>query len=204
MFNAVRFIGGKRYDPEIPGDISETLVKAKAGSVRVVSGSGGVPVPLAEAARPDRPADLAGWPAGEWVEGAEWLYGGVGYQHQQHGCHCWNARFCLDYFARSFAPETRHFSVAVLDSAGNLVLRVGQYGNVDDGKPLDPKGGPPNTRPIGGDEVSLFHAPYLATQTDRRLFIADPGNARILSVKLGYHAEEKIALKDVPEQAGKK
>jgi hypothetical protein len=40
----------------------------------------------------------------------------------------------------------------------------------------------------------------VASHTDRRLVIADAGNARIQSVKLGYHAEEKIALKDVPDQ----
>jgi hypothetical protein len=51
--------------------------------------------------------------------------------------------------------------------------------------------------------VAIFHAAYLGTHTDRRLFIADAGNARILSVKLGYHAEEKTALKDVPD-GGKK
>jgi len=49
--------------------------------------------------------------------------------------------------------------------------------------------------------VGLFHACYLATHTDRRLFIADAGNARILSVKLGYHATEKVELKDVPDRA---
>ena len=49
-----------------------------------------------------------------------------------------------------------------------------------------------------GDEVALFHGAYLATHTDRRLFIADPGNARVVSVKLGYHASERVALKDVP------
>ena len=91
------------------------------------------------------------------------------------------------------------YSVAVLDSAGNLILRVGQYGNVDDGKPLDLAGGPAKARSIGGDEVALFHAPYLATHTDHRLFIADPGNARILSVKLDYHATEKVPLRQVPD-----
>lgn len=38
------------------------------------------------------------------------------------------------------------------------------------------------------------HGATYATDTDRRLFIADPGNQRIASVKLGYHAEEKVAL----------
>ena len=41
----------------------------------------------------------------------------------------------------------------------------------------------------------LFYAPYAATHTDRRLFIADPGNARIVSVRLGYHAEERVPLR---------
>ena len=58
-------------------------------------------------------------------------------------------------------------------------------------------GGPAHPRSIGGDEVGLFYAPYVATHTDRRLFISDLGNHRLLSVKLGYHAEERIALKDV-------
>jgi len=31
------------------------------------------------------------------------------------------------------------------------------------------------------------------------LFVADLGNARIASVRLGYHAEESVALKDVKE-----
>ena len=55
-------------------------------------------------------------------------------------------------------------------------------------------------RSIGGDEVGLFYACYVGTHTDKRLFIADAGNARIVSVKLGYHAEERVALKDVPDQ----
>lgn len=90
--------------------------------------------------------------------------------------------------------------MAVLDSNGNLITRVGQYGNVDDGKPLDGKGGPPNPRSIGGDETGIFHAAYVGTHSDKRLFISDAGNARIVSVKMNYHTEEKISLKDVPSQ----
>jgi hypothetical protein len=41
----------------------------------------------------------------------------------------------------------------------------------------------------------------VAVHSDRRLFIADPGNARIASVKLGYHVEKKVALKDVRDTA---
>ena len=57
-------------------------------------------------------------------------------------------------------------------------------------------------RSLGNDEVALFWPNHVATHTDRRLFIADPGNARILSVRLGYHATQKVALRDVAEGEG--
>ena len=90
----------------------------------------------------------------------------------------------------------------MLDSEGNLILRLGQYGNIDDGKPLTATRHSPlaTCHSIGGDEVALFHGAYLATHTDKRLFIADPGNGRILSVKLGYHSEEKVPLKNIPDK----
>ena len=113
----------------------------------------------------------------------------------------------MDGFGRSFAPEPDIYRVAVLDGAGNLILRVGRYGNVDDGMPLnrndkaDPRSpsGPPNPRSIGGDEVALFQPNYVGVHTDRRLFIADAGNDRIVGVRLGYHAEATVALKDVKD-----
>ena len=80
-------------------------------------------------------------------------------------------------------------------------MRIGRYGNPDDGMPLIAEGGPPRPRNIGGDEVALFHAGYLATHTDRRLFIADIGNARIVSVKLDYHAAETVPLTALPHNA---
>ena len=199
---ALRVLDGKPYF--LPW--AETLLKAKPGKFQAVSGSEtGLPVPLAKEARPSRPPALHIAGGGEaWVEGAEWLYGGVGFNGFAAGggtCICWNARPALDLFARSFVPEVDHFSVAVLDTSGNLILRIGKYGNVDDGKPLQPSGGPANPRPVGGDEVALYHAPYVAAHTDRRLFISDGGNSRILSVKLGYHAEERIQLKAVAERS---
>jgi len=47
---------------------------------------------------------------------------------------------------------------------------------------------------VGGDEVALCYANYVATYTDHRLFIYDAANDRILSVKLDYHAEEVVAF----------
>ncbi|MGQ9662514.1 MAG: hypothetical protein ACUVWX_09290 [Kiritimatiellia bacterium] len=179
-------------------DHAGTLMKFSPGKGKILSVEE-TPVPLAK--KPNRPPDL-GLPKA-WVEGAHWMYPGVGWGGQNHpsGCSCPNARFALDYFGRSFTPEIDRYNVGVLDSNGNLILRVGRCGNVDDGLPLIKEGGPANPRSIGGDETALFYAPYVATHTDRRLFIADPGNARIVSVRLVYHAEEIVALKDVPDKA---
>jgi hypothetical protein len=199
-----RVIDGKPADPQLERDVSGAVVKVPARKAKVLSssGHGSVPIPLAEDEKPQRSLDLAGYTTG-WVEGANWFYGGVGFC-TPGACVCWNCRFDLDYFNRSFAPEPLHYSVAVLDSNGNLILRIGKYGNADDGKPLIAEGGPANPRSIGGDEAALFHACYVATHTDRRVFIADAGNARILSVKLGYHAEERTALNDMQDQGAKK
>jgi len=201
MHAPTRVHDGKPYFDHM----SETLMKIRPGAGKVISSTDGAPIPLPKEDAPKRPPDLLSTRHGSaWAEGAEWQYGGVGFAgFNMHGagggCACWFARFALDYFDRSFAPEPYQFRVAVLDSGGNLILRIGQYGNVEDGRPLVAEGGPKATRSLGGDEVGLVHACFVGTHTDRRLFISDIGNARILSVKLGYHATETVALKDVPD-----
>ncbi|MCK6470542.1 MAG: hypothetical protein L6R28_02240 [Planctomycetes bacterium] len=192
LSNKNRSVDGKPY----PVGTAGTLIKLRAGKAKGINFTAAVPVPAEKAATPDRPADFAG---GGWAEGVEWMYGGVGLNNM--ACICWNARPALDLYARSFAPEINHRSVAVLDTAGNLILRVGRYGNIDDGVPLVPEGGPAKPRALGGDEVALVFPAYLATHSDRRLFIADAGNSRIASVKLAYHTEETIKLRDVPDNA---
>ncbi|MCX7591273.1 MAG: hypothetical protein N2255_06550 [Kiritimatiellae bacterium] len=184
-----------------------TLIKCKPRAARVRGTHPKcIPVPLTAATRPRRPPDIiSGGKPGlglGWVEGALWFYGGVGYDGEHHrnpeyGCDCCFSSFDLDFFGRSFAPEVEHCSVAVLDSEGNLITRIGTYGNVEDGMPLVKEGGPAHCRSIGGDEVALFYAPHVATHTDRRLFIADVGNERIVSVRLGYSTEKRIRLSEV-------
>ena len=79
------------------------------------------------------------------------------------------------------------YSVSVLDSNGNLIVRIGRYGNVD-------SAGPKSKEPLGGDEVGLFHACFVGTHTDHRLFISDIGNDRIISVKLDYYKNAIIPI----------
>jgi hypothetical protein len=198
---ANRVLDGREY----PLERAETLMKFTPRRGRIISTRKKVRIPIAREEGPRRPFDIAkGFAGSSWVQGAEWMYGGVGFggfnsSKGGGGCACWNARFALDLFARSFATELNRFRVAVLDTNGNLILRIGKYGNVDDGRPLVPAGGPADPRGVGGDEVALCHPSYVATHTDRRLFIADYGNYRILSVKLGYHTTAKVALKGAAE-----
>lgn len=201
LTTSARVYGGKTHFNSLTG----TLLKAKIGQARILSSTPNAPVPLSESAKPKRPPDIAHGMLGQgWIEGTEWLYGGVGFSgfnnYPPGSCACWHARFSLDFFGRSFVPEVDRYDVAVLDTAGNLILRIGRYGNADDGVPLVKENGAPGARSLGGDETSFFHAGFLATHSDRRLFVADIGNARTVSVKLEYHREHRTALKDVPDQ----
>jgi len=182
------------------GDTTGTLAKFRPDKGGRVLVSARTPLPLSKGRKPDRPPDARAGEYGDaWIENAEWRYHGGGF-FRPAPCQCWNCRFALDYLGRSFVPEMTRSQFAVLDTNGNLITRIGRYGNVDDGKPSKPgKHEPPNARSIGGDEVALMYAPYVATHTDRRLFIADPGNMRIVSVKLNYHADETAALKSAEE-----
>jgi hypothetical protein len=177
LIQAVRVLDGKPYENGKTG----TLVKFAPEKARLwAPGEDKVPVPLTPENTPEGPKDLNKF----WVQGAEWFYGGAGHcMRATGGCNCWHSRFTLDYFARSFVPETERYSVAVLDTAGNLVTRIGKYGNADD------------------PGIGLVYPSYVATHTDRRLFVTDQGNARVASIRLGYHATEKVALKDVPDEA---
>jgi hypothetical protein len=183
MHTPSRVLDGKPYI----NSMAETLTKMIPGKGKVIS-SGSCPIALDAAGTPTRPCDGTG----VWVENAEWFYGGVGFAgfnaaQAGGGCACWFSRFCLDTYARSFAPEPQQFGVAVLDSSGNLILRIGHYSNVD-------SAGPKSALPLGGDEVGLFHPLYVGTHTDHRLFISDYGNGRIVSVKLDYHLNERVAV----------
>jgi hypothetical protein len=182
-----------------------TIVKFKPGKGKLTS-SRKVKVALSPGARPKGPPQLSAITTSSvWASGAEWMYSGIGVVRPSAPCQCWNSRFDVDYFGRTFAPETDRSQVAVLDTNGNLMLHIGRYGNVDEGLPLvaSPYAGS-KPAPLGGDEVSFVYPVYVATHTDRRVYVADPGNGRIVGVKLGYHTEAKVLLKSIPDRGGLK
>lgn len=198
MAMANRLIKGKRYF----NYSTDTVIKFSAMKGKVYSESTNpafVALPFSSENKPKRSPDIdfhGGGRIGKcWVDGAEWFFGGVGFNGRNEktveppmGCDCHNSRFALDYFARSFATELGRYSVAIVDSSGNLITRVGKYGNAD-------SQGPNSLVPLGDDEVGLMHSNYVATLSDKFLFIADIGNQQIVMVKLNYHLSEFLTLK---------
>jgi len=178
MNGLTRVNGGKLY----PNIWTGTVMKFPLNGAKLIyKGDKPTPIPLPPAEEPKRPFDLKSM----WAENASWFFGGVGYMGKNSGvgCACWNSRMAFDYLNRSFAPELERYSVAVLDSNGNLITRIGKYGNHD-------SLGPKSLKPVGGDEVTMVHGAYLATMSDRFLYIADISNDRIVEVKLNYHVNE--------------
>lgn len=175
--------------------ISCTYVKAKPGS-RFINSIATIPLPSDQ--KPKREPDIidSDYAGNIWAEGADWLIGGVGFDGKRHGCHCPSqSRPALDLYARSFLPEIDRYSILVVDSNGNEILRFGRYGNVDDGMPLIKTGGPDNPKSIGGDEIALLHCQMLAVQSNKRVFLGDVGNSRIVSVVLKYQEVKEIPIK---------
>lgn len=132
--------------------------------------------------------------------GAEWIYSGCGVA---------GAGFVLDGFGRVFVAEPDRYRIAVLDAAGNLILTVGEYGNVDDGNISATLTGE-KSRQVAQpaldvadtsrlkDGIALFHPTSLTVDDDRWLFVADPGNAVVLGVGLEYESVERIPFTAIP------
>ena len=86
------------------------------------------------------------------------------------------ARFSLDGFGRLYVPDVFRFAVNVLDANGNLITRLGRYGNADD------------------PGLSLAWAAY-ASVSGGKLFLADMANRRVTVVRL---AAATAATVDIP------
>ncbi|HET6429899.1 MAG TPA: hypothetical protein VFJ30_15900 [Phycisphaerae bacterium] len=179
-----RVLDGKPFGKIMWGNGALVKIRAKdLPASRVLTAENGlVPDQYLLTDKPARPQDAEA----RWIEGVQWVYGSapVG---EQWGCCCKSGRFKVDYFGRSFVPEAWRYDVAVLDTNGNLILTIGRYGNADSAGPKSPV-------PLGGDGIGLFDAHFVTTDTDRRLFIADVGNGRIVSAKLDYHVTERLPL----------
>jgi sugar lactone lactonase YvrE len=126
-----------------------------------------------------------------WCSGAEWRYRGFGLNINRTerwgdpACGCNNSRFAMDGHARLFVPDYFRFHVAVLDSAGNEIARIGRYGNMD-------------CRGKGSKypEVEIpLAAPNAVALIGDECYIVDRKNRRIVAVNLKYAAEASCGIK---------
>jgi hypothetical protein len=103
---------------------------------------------------------------------------------QQAGCQCVIADFDVDDWGRVFAPDVPGCCVAVLDSAGNVLMRFGAYGNRD-------AQGAGSTVP---DPPIPLWFPERVAALDHDAFVVDSHNKRIVQVRLGHSVEEEAPL----------
>jgi sugar lactone lactonase YvrE len=167
-------------------------------------------------------ADLGGAPTHRWlsggfknekrgagpvrIENVMWEYPGFGL-FKGSSCNCPKSNISMDGFERLFVPALHTSTVNVLDANGNIVVRIGGYGNADsrgaDSPVPDPKTGELRPRrrddpaglksPLAEPDIGLSHPNFTAV-TDEALYVNDKGNYRIVRAKLGYVAEEVVAL----------
>ncbi|MBA4386943.1 MAG: hypothetical protein C0404_03115 [Verrucomicrobia bacterium] len=165
-----------------------TMVKSKPSGVKVLWSES----PIKLEPLPQRPADIGGFGSTDtqgtraWVEGAEWLYAGAS-PTISGGCSCPTQRLHVDWFKRVYVPEQYRHSIGILDTRGNLLLHVGQYGNFDSGE------GAKSRIPVGGDGIAMSAVRFVSSTDNYMVF--DDGGERLTVLKLNYHAEASAPVK---------
>lgn len=126
-----------------------------------------------------------------YIKGAEWhFFGASCVPSWTHGgmkpdiCMCESPRFDVDGFGRSFFGDACAFRVGILDSAGNLILWFGEYGNQD-------SAGPESAIPTPAIPIGWVQAIMVK---DDAVFIGDRLNERVVKVNLNAAVTETIKL----------
>jgi len=119
-----------------------------------------------------------------YVEDAIWIQSSFSALPGGALCGCYTGRFTVDNFGRVYIPDTGRFSILIVDSANNEILRFGSYGNED-------SAGPKSRVPEPEIPLSWPHA---VTVGKNGIYISDFINRRIVRVNLTYAAETTINL----------
>ena len=119
------------------------------------------------------------------MEGAEWIYAGAG-PLTSVGCSCPRQHLGLDWYKRTYVPEAYRHSIGILDTNGNLIMHLGQYGNFDDAP-----GGRNGAKP-GGGNIGIMSVRFISA-TDNYLVYGDWAE-KLVVLKLDYHTEESVAI----------
>jgi hypothetical protein len=140
------------------------------------------------------------------MDGALWTYGGVSpHSAQYSACTCMKASADLDDYERSFVCSAQTCTVNVIDANGNIVARLGGYGNEDSqgdkGPVRDPRTGELRPR-RAGDAKDLksalrplaFGLPRNVAVSDDTMWVVDISHRALVRAALIYRAEETIPL----------
>ncbi|MBL8799934.1 MAG: SMP-30/gluconolactonase/LRE family protein, partial [Planctomycetia bacterium] len=176
---------GLQYHQSVNGrpHIGGSLAKFAPKGARLIAGAG-TPVPLEEA--PNRPPDFHNK---VWAKNMFWSLPGLDQIYfvddvgTNYPCPCYHCKFDTDPYGRCFVPRAYGYHVAVVDTNGNRICEIGRYGNADR----------PAMKP-GDTDIGLGNCSFVATVSDKWLYINDEPNLRIIRVKLGYHTEKRVAL----------
>ena len=126
-----------------------------------------------------------------WLSGAKWEYKGFGVAANRTegwgdpACSCISSRFGMDEYERLFVPDPFRYSVGVVDSAGNEILRFGDYGNVD-------SAGPKSLIP---EPAIPFTSPTAVAAGGGKVYVADRKSRRIAVITMKFAAEENCDIK---------
>jgi len=125
-----------------------------------------------------------------WQDGVHWEFLGVGpvwgrYNKGHSSCVCGNSRISVDDFGRVYAPAAHRSTVRMIDTAGNEVLRIGRWGNMDSYGPQSP---------VPDPEIPLMF-PSATALSKNALFITEWRHARILKVRLHYHQQGQAEVR---------
>ncbi len=97
-------------------------------------------------------------------------------------CSCFTARFAVDPFGRIFSPDPFRCCVAVLDTNGNSLKRIGNYGNADDARPGR----------TGADIV--FGWPGFVSYAREKIYVSDCLNRQVAVIRLDYADSVDVEL----------
>jgi len=158
---------------KLPQDLTQakvnyTAMSGSLGDIAKISGS-----------LKEYPADLSPFPA----------YKG--------GCACPSPRFDVDPYGRLFIPSAVTQKVTVIDNNGNLILKFGQYGNIDSRGGL---AGPGQTIPTPAIPLAW---PYSACASEEHIFVSDMMNNRIVRLAMDYELDNMpgLSVEDEPQLA---
>jgi hypothetical protein len=112
--------------------------------------------------------------------GALWSYGGVAPISASYtSCTCLKSSFDLDPYERCFVPAAHTCTVNVIDGNGNVIARLGGYGNLDS---------------LALEKELGFNLPRSVAVADEAIWVHDIGNRTIVRAALGYHTEQTVPI----------